>query len=82
MACDQADYMKLSDAGLTKIAESNGITEEQGLTQLRRDVLDAEASVNATMRRPLTQDEFDVLVDFCYSGLAFWHTMRWGRPAY
>jgi lysozyme len=90
--------MKFSDAGLAKIAKSegfsaklysdhkgrsighghlcspaevieykDGISATRAWTLLRQDASRAESAVNAMVRRGLTQDEFDALVDFTYN---------------
>lgn len=45
----------------------DGITREQALALLASDVAWAEAAVNANVRVPLTQGQFDALVDFTYN---------------
>lgn len=46
---------------------SNGITEEEGATILMNDVRRAEQAVNRLVRVPLTQGQYDALVDFCFN---------------
>jgi len=45
----------------------NGITDQQSLDLLRHDVSSAEAAINSLVRVPLTQNEFDALVDFVFN---------------
>jgi len=44
-----------------------GVTEEQATELLKRDLQDAENAVNARVTVPLTQSQFDALVDFTYN---------------
>jgi lysozyme len=46
---------------------SAGITHEQALELLARDVHTAEAGVRASVKVDLTQNAFDALVDFAYN---------------
>lgn len=45
----------------------NPITKEEATTYLRFDVVDAEKLVTKTVTVPLTQGQFDALVDFVYN---------------
>ena len=45
----------------------NGVTEAQAALMLGNDVQAAEASVSRMVRVPVTQGQFDALVDFCYN---------------
>jgi lysozyme len=46
---------------------SNGITEAQAANLLAADVRDAEQAVERLVQVPLTQGQFDALVDFCFN---------------
>lgn len=46
---------------------SDGITEEQATVLLRRDVQYAVDAVNASLKRPLSQNQFDALVDLAFN---------------
>ncbi len=45
----------------------NGIDEEQAANLLLCDVRDAEQAVQRLVKVPLTQGQFDALVDFCFN---------------
>lgn len=45
----------------------NGITEAQAADLLLQDVREAEQAVARLVRVPLTQGQFDALVDFCFN---------------
>ena len=45
----------------------NPITKEEATTYLRFDVIDAEKLVTKSVTVPLTQGQFDALVDFVYN---------------
>lgn len=45
----------------------NGITTEQSTELLRQDVGEAEDVVNSLVKVPLTQNQFDALVDFVFN---------------
>lgn len=45
----------------------NGITKEQALELLKKDIYDAEKSVNLSVKVPLTQNQFDALVSFTFN---------------
>jgi lysozyme len=45
----------------------NGITELQATNLLACDVRDAEQAVQRLVKVPLTQGQFDALVDFCFN---------------
>jgi lysozyme len=44
-----------------------GITEQQGTGLLMNDVRQAEQAVNKLVRVPLSQGQYDALVDFCFN---------------
>lgn len=46
---------------------ANGITEQQALDLLAQDVQPAEDAVNAAVKVPLTQNQFDALVSFAFN---------------
>lgn len=46
---------------------SKGITKEEALEILRKDVEIAETAVNTYVKVPLTQNQFDALVSFVYN---------------
>ena len=45
----------------------NGISQPQANTLLARDVTAAEQAVRRLVKVPLTQGQFDALVDFCFN---------------
>jgi lysozyme len=45
----------------------NGVTEPQAVELLASDVSEVERSVNQLVRVPLTQGQYDALVDFCFN---------------
>jgi lysozyme len=45
----------------------NGITEPQAANLLASDVRDAEQAVESLVKVPLSQGQFDALVDFCFN---------------
>jgi lysozyme len=45
----------------------NGVTEEQATELLKRDLRDAENAVNTRVTVPLSQNQFDALVDFTFN---------------
>jgi lysozyme len=45
----------------------DGIGEAQAAEMLARDVRDAELAVERLVKVPLTQGQFDALVDFCFN---------------
>ena len=45
----------------------NGITEQQGTAILINDVRQAEQFVNKLVHVPLSQGQYDALVDFCFN---------------
>lgn len=45
----------------------NGISEPQAEQMLARDVCGAEQAVSRLVKVPLTQNQFDALVDFCFN---------------
>ena len=56
-----------SGAGEPDVYQGKKITKEEALDILRRDVKEFEDAVNATVKVPLTQNEFDALVSFCFN---------------
>lgn len=46
---------------------SNGISEPQASNLLAADVRDAEQAVQRLVKVPLSQGQFDALVDFCFN---------------
>jgi lysozyme len=46
---------------------SGGVTEEQATEVLQKDLTWAENAVTAAVRVPLTQNQFDALVDFTFN---------------
>ncbi|MCT4671792.1 MAG: peptidoglycan DD-metalloendopeptidase family protein [Prolixibacteraceae bacterium] len=53
--------------GLTKKEFTDGITEEKATKFFREDLLKAERGVKKYITVPLSQNEFDALVSFCYN---------------
>lgn len=49
------------------VSLANGITEQQSLDLLAQDIAPFEAEVNAHVKVPLTQDQFDALVIFTFN---------------
>jgi lysozyme len=49
------------------VSYPNGITEVQAANLLACDVRDAEQAVHRLVKVPLTQGQFDALVDFCFN---------------
>ena len=49
------------------ITPNQTITEPEAETLLRSDLADAIACVNLAVHVPLTQNQFDALVDFCFN---------------
>jgi lysozyme len=45
----------------------NGITEEQAATLLQSDIQNSQHAVRRLVRVPLTQGQYDALVDFCFN---------------
>lgn len=45
----------------------NGITRDQALDMLAKDIATAEAEINRDVKVPLTQNQFDALVDFTFN---------------
>ena len=45
----------------------NGVQEAQATEILTADVRDAEQAVDCLVKVPLTQGQFDALVDFCFN---------------
>lgn len=46
---------------------NDGITEEQALELLRKDVGEAEKAINDLVKVPLTQEQYDALCSFCFN---------------
>jgi lysozyme len=66
---DSAGYATVGYGHLIKKGEdfSDGISEEQGAELLRQDVQEAADAVGSKLRVPVTQTEFDALVDFTFN---------------
>ena len=60
-------YGHTNAAGAPMIDDSSVITQQQANDILRRDLVQYENSVNKLVKQPLTQHQFDVLVDFVYN---------------
>ena len=60
-------YGHTNAAGAPMIDDSSVITQEQANDILRRDLVQYEDSVNKLVKQPLTQHQFDALVDFVYN---------------
>lgn len=58
---------KLTPVELAEDDFANGITEAEGVILLKGDVAEAEAAVERLVKVPLTQGQFDALVDFVYN---------------
>jgi len=66
---DIAGYKTVGLGHLVKPGEdfSGGITREQAEELLRQDVADAEAAIHRRVTVPLTQNQFDALVDWVFN---------------
>lgn len=66
---DGAGYPTIGYGHRLKDGESfpNGITLEQGTELLKQDLQTAETAVNTLVKVPLSQPQFDALVDFTYN---------------
>jgi lysozyme len=66
---DVAGKATIGYGHLLKQGESypDGITEEQAEALLLADLTDAQNAVNAMVKVPLTQNQFDALVSFAYN---------------
>jgi lysozyme len=60
-------YGHTSAAGNPAVTDSMTITQKDADDILRRDLVKYETEVHDMVEQPLTQHEFDVLVDFCYN---------------
>jgi len=60
-------YGHTSAAGAPNVTEGMTITQQQANDILSRDLVKYETEVHNMVKQPLTQHEFDVLVDFCYN---------------
>jgi len=60
-------YGHTNAAGAPLITDNSIITQQQANDILRRDLVQYENSVNKLVKQPLTQHQFDVLVDFVYN---------------
>jgi lysozyme len=66
---DVAGFLTIGYGHLIKLGETfpNGITEPQAAAILGCDVQEAEQAVARLVKVPLTQGQFDALVDFCFN---------------
>lgn len=55
------------DEALARALYPNGLTLDECETLLASDVLDACRNVEHMVKRPLSQGQFDALVDFCFN---------------
>ena len=60
-------YGHTSDAGKPAVLDGMVITQQQAEDMLRRDLVKYETEVYDMVHQPLTQHQFDVLVDFNYN---------------
>ena len=60
-------YGHTTAAGAPKVVDGMTITQQQADDMLVRDLKQYEASVEGMVHQPLTQHQFDVLVDFAYN---------------
>jgi lysozyme len=60
-------YGHTSAAGAPEVVENMKITQSQAEEILRRDLVKYETPVHNMVTQPLTQHQFDVLVDFAYN---------------
>jgi len=60
-------YGHTSAAGAPAVADGMTITQKQADDILRRDLVKYETAVFNMVKQPLTQHQFDVLVDFAYN---------------
>jgi lysozyme len=67
--CDVAGYRTIGYGHRLLESESfsEGITEKQANEILLADIRKAEEAVHRLVRVPLTQGQFDALVDFCFN---------------
>jgi len=60
-------YGHTSAAGAPEVVQGMTITQAEANDILRRDLVKYEQGVEALVKQPLTQNQFDVLVDFAYN---------------
>ena len=60
-------YGHTSAAGAPEVVQGMTITQADANNILRRDLVKYETGVEALVKQPLTQNQFDVLVDFAYN---------------
>ena len=60
-------YGHTSAAGAPEVTKGMTITKAEANDILRRDLVKYETGVEALVKQPLTQNQFDVLVDFAYN---------------
>jgi lysozyme len=60
-------YGHTSAAGAPEVVQGMTITQVEANDILRRDLVKYEKGVEALVKQPLTQNQFDVLVDFAYN---------------
>jgi lysozyme len=60
-------YGHTSAAGVPTVTKGMKITQAQAEEILRRDLIKYETAVYNMVKQPLTQNQFDVLVDFAYN---------------
>ena len=60
-------YGHTTAAGAPKVVDGMTITQQQADDMLVRDLKQYEAAVEGMVHQPLTQHQFDVLVDFAYN---------------
>lgn len=60
-------YGHTSAAGDPAVTEGMVITQQQAESMLSQDLVKYEVSVTKLVHQPLSQHEFDTLVDFCYN---------------
>jgi lysozyme len=60
-------YGHTSAAGVPEVTDGMKITQQDADDILRRDLVKYETAVYGMVKQPLTQHQFDVLVDFAYN---------------
>ena len=60
-------YGHTSAAGAPEVVQGMTITQAEANDILRQDLVKYETGVKALVKQPLTQNQFDVLVDFAYN---------------
>jgi lysozyme len=60
-------YGHTSAAGIPEVVQGMTITQAEANDILRRDLVKYEQGVEALLHQPVTQNQFDVLVDFAYN---------------